>query len=223
MIRSKAREKAFMFLFQLELQKGDEDRQLTEFMTEREVSPAEAEYMVQLVNGVRAHYRDLDERFSPLLKRWTTDRLPKVDLTILRLATYEMFYQPNVPASVAISEAVLLSKKYSSEESRSYINAVLGRLSRSLEADAATKALPDGDLSAGEANPMTLAAGPGDDANASKPNVGPGDDANASKPNAGPAGEANSSKSDASPAGIAGPETAKPIRKRKAKHNDPAD
>ena len=72
---------------------------------------------------------DLDNRFSPFLKRWTKDRLPKVDLTILRLAVFEMFFIEEVPKSVAISEAVLLCKKFSSEESRSYINAVLGRLS----------------------------------------------------------------------------------------------
>jgi N utilization substance protein B len=85
--------------------------------------------MNQLVRGVREHADDLDSRFSPFLKRWTKDRLPKVDLTILRLAVFEMFYVEDVPGNVAISEAVLLCKKYSSEESRSYINAVLGRLS----------------------------------------------------------------------------------------------
>jgi N utilization substance protein B len=46
------------------------------------------------------------------LKRWTIDRLPRIDLTILRIAVYEMAYRPDIPANVAISEAVLLAKKY---------------------------------------------------------------------------------------------------------------
>jgi N utilization substance protein B len=135
MSRRDAREKAFMFLFQLEIQKGDEERQLAEFITEREVNDNESEYMQELIKGVQANRDALDERFSPLLKRWTKDRLPKVDLTILRLAVYELFYVPAVPANVAISEAVLLTKKYSSEESRSFINAILGRLSREISPD----------------------------------------------------------------------------------------
>lgn len=129
MSRRDSREKAFMLLYQMEIQKGDEESQITSFIEEREVGAAEIEYMSQLVRGVRAHLEELDTRFSPFLKRWTKDRLPKVDLTILRLAVYEMFFVAEVPQNVAISEAVLLCKKYSSEESRSYINAVLGRLS----------------------------------------------------------------------------------------------
>lgn len=134
MSRRDAREKAFMLLYQLEIQKGDEEEQMSSFIVDREVGTDEVEYMSQLVHGVRERIAELDDRFEPFLKRWTKDRLPKVDLTILRLAVFEMFYVEEVPHNVAISEAVLLSKKYSSEESRSYINAVLGRLSGGPEA-----------------------------------------------------------------------------------------
>lgn len=129
MSRRDSREKAFMLLYQLEIQKGDEESQITSFIAERDVGEHEVAYFDQLVRGVLAHLDQLDERFTPFLKRWTKDRLPKVDLIILRLAVFEMFFVAEVPESVAISEAVLLSKKYSSEESRAYINAVLGRLS----------------------------------------------------------------------------------------------
>jgi transcription antitermination protein NusB len=129
MSRRDAREKAFMLLYQLEIQKGSEEEQITSFIAEREVDPSEVEYLTRLVNGVRSCRDELDSLFTPFLKRWTKERLPKIDLTILRLAVYEMFHIPEVPKNVAISEAVLLCKKYSSEESRSYINAVLGRLS----------------------------------------------------------------------------------------------
>ena len=134
MSRRDAREKAFMLLYQLEIQKGDEEAQLASFITEREVGEEEVAYMTSLVRGVRENLDALDNRFAPLLKRWTKERLPKIDLTILRLAVFEIFYVADVPNNVAISEAVLLSKRYSSEESRSYINAVLGRLCKEAEA-----------------------------------------------------------------------------------------
>lgn len=134
MSRRDAREKAFMLLYQLEIQKGDEEAQMASFITEREVGEEEVAYMTSLVRGVRGNLDDLDTRFAPLLKRWTKERLPKIDLTILRLAVFEIFYVADVPNNVAISEAVLLSKRYSSEESRSYINAVLGRLCKEVEA-----------------------------------------------------------------------------------------
>jgi transcription antitermination protein NusB len=131
MSRRDAREKAFMLLYQMEIQKGGEDAQIEAFIAERDVGGNEVAYMTQLVNGVRTCVQELDGLFTPYLKRWTKERLPKIDLTILRLAVFEMFHVPDVPHNVAISEAVLLCKKYSSEESRSYINAVLGRLSSS--------------------------------------------------------------------------------------------
>ena len=130
MSRRESREKAFMFLYQLEIQKGDETRQLADFLSEREVGENDQDYLLALVEGVSDHKTVLDERIAPLLKRWTIDRLPRIDLTILRLAVYEMAYRPDIPANVAISEAVLLAKKYSSEESKNYINAVLGKISQ---------------------------------------------------------------------------------------------
>ena len=129
MSRKDAREKAFMLLYQLEIQKGDMENQIAHFITEQEIKPKDADYVCLLVRGVRQQLDELDTAFEPLLKRWTKQRLPKIDITILRLALYEMRFVEAVPDNVAISEAVLLAKKYSSEESRSYINAVLGRLS----------------------------------------------------------------------------------------------
>ena len=133
MSRKDAREKAFMLLYQMEIQKADDEPQLQAFVEQQGVAPTDTEYLTLLVRGVRNHLTELDARFTPLLKRWTKERLPKIDLTILRLAVYEIIFIPEVPNNVAISEAVLLAKKYSSEESRAYINAVLGRISREFE------------------------------------------------------------------------------------------
>lgn len=128
MSRRSAREKAFMFLYQIEIQRDNIDAQLEQFLEDREVKPADRPYLLELVHGVNARRSELDRRFAPLLHRWKPERLPKVDLAILRLAVFELDYVEDVPARVAISEAVLLAKKFSADESRSYINAVLGRL-----------------------------------------------------------------------------------------------
>lgn len=130
MSRRDAREKAFMLLYQLEIQKGDMEEQLGSFFEEFKIAPQDRDYLTCLVRGVRTASDELDNRFAPLLKRWTKQRLPKVDLTILRIAVYEMFHTDDIPHNVAISEAVLLCRKYTSDESRAYINAVLGRLSK---------------------------------------------------------------------------------------------
>lgn len=130
MSRRESREKAFMFLYQLEIQKGDATRQLADFLTEREVGENDRDYLLALVEGVSDQKKDLDEKIAPLLKRWTIERLPRIDLTILRIAVYEMSFRTDIPANVAISEAVLLAKKYSSEESKAYINAVLGKINQ---------------------------------------------------------------------------------------------
>ncbi|MDW7657326.1 MAG: transcription antitermination factor NusB [Bacillota bacterium] len=129
MSRRDAREKAFMLLYQMEIQKGDMEAQLVSFVDEFSIAPQDVDYMSSLVRGVHARGDEIDSRFAPLLKRWTKERLPKIDLIILRIAVYEMFHIEDVPNNVAISEAVILCRKYTSDESRAYINAVLGRLS----------------------------------------------------------------------------------------------
>jgi len=128
MSRRDAREAAFMLLYQIEIQRGEEERQFDEFVEQREIAAGDVPYLKLLFDGVRSRREELDAVFTPYLKRWTKNRLPRVDLTILRLAAFEICNVPDVPDNVAISEAVLLARKFSSEESRSYINAGLGRV-----------------------------------------------------------------------------------------------
>ena len=71
---------------------------------------------------------EIDELLNANATGWKTARMNKVDLTILRLATYELKWDEDVPVGVAINEAVELAKKYSSEEGPSFVNGVLGKL-----------------------------------------------------------------------------------------------
>ena len=81
--------------------------------------------------GVLANLDKLDETLASYSKKWKLNRLPKVSLTVLRLALYEMEFVDDLPDSVAINEAVELAKKYGSQEDASFINGVLGAVSRS--------------------------------------------------------------------------------------------
>ena len=77
---------------------------------------------------------ELDEKISAASVNWSLERIAKVDLTILRLATYEILYEDDVPGSVAINEAVELANRYSEPSSGRFINGVLGTILRDKEA-----------------------------------------------------------------------------------------
>ena len=128
MSRRDARESAFRLLYQMEIRKSDPTSQRDIYLEQYPLDEEDVPYFDAIVSGVSTRSEELDELFSPLLKGWKIDRLPKVDLVILRISVYEIRFRPDVPVSVSISEAVILSKKYSSEESKAYINAVLGRI-----------------------------------------------------------------------------------------------
>lgn len=79
----------------------------------------------KLVAGVEAHSEELDNLINEYAKNWTTERLPKVDLVILRIALYELIHSEN-PSGAIINEAVALAKRFCDEKSYQYINGILG-------------------------------------------------------------------------------------------------
>ncbi len=92
------------------------------------------DYAVFLVEGVEKHKEELDRQLAGVSENWTLDRMPVLDLAILRLALFEMLYSENVPVSVSINEAVELAKEFGGEDdSPKFVNGVLGRLARQLE------------------------------------------------------------------------------------------
>lgn len=95
--------------------------------------PGEADrpYIEDVVAGVKAHAADIDAEIASCLRGWTINRLSRVDLAILRLSVYEMKYA-KLPVAVSINEAVELTRKYSSEASCSFVNGVLGTISRKM-------------------------------------------------------------------------------------------
>lgn len=91
----------------------------------------------ELIFGTWTKQQALDKKIEELAKNWRLERIGKIELTILRLAVYEMLYRDDVPAKVAINEALELSKQFGDENARGFVNGIL---------DAAAKALDDGSL-----------------------------------------------------------------------------
>ena len=127
MSRTEQREQAFCLVFQ-NLFNNEE----TLAIYEENVAKV-GNYARALFEGVDSKIEELDEIINAYSKGWKTNRLPKVNLAILRLAIYEIKYVDDVPASVAINEAVELAKKYSGEGDYSFINGVLGSVAKGEE------------------------------------------------------------------------------------------
>ena len=88
----------------------------------------EVDYIVQKTEKIIAMIRELDSMVNEHAVGWQTDRMGKVDLTIIRLAVYEMKFDEDIPVSVAINEAVELAKRYGTENSPAFINGVLAKM-----------------------------------------------------------------------------------------------
>ena len=86
------------------------------------------QYTSDLVEGVVAHWNDINELLSTYSQGWTLDRMPSVDRAILRLGAFEVLYATEVPENVAIAEAVELAKSLSTDDSPKFVNGLLARL-----------------------------------------------------------------------------------------------
>ncbi|MBE9913000.1 transcription antitermination factor NusB [Paenibacillus donghaensis] len=91
------------------------------------------EYVLDLVNGIWSHKQAIDGLLENYLKGWQISRLSRVDRQVLRLAAYELLYSDDVPAKVAVNEAIELSKHFGTEESGKFVNGVLGNMIRELD------------------------------------------------------------------------------------------
>ena len=90
-------------------------------------------YADELILGMDAAREDLDKLIAELAIGWSIERMPKVDLCILRIAMYEMLRREDIPNSVSINEAVELAKRFGGDRSPAYINGMLGTLAKRLE------------------------------------------------------------------------------------------
>ncbi|WP_105565241.1 transcription antitermination factor NusB [Microbacterium halophytorum] len=132
--RTKARKRALDILFSADV-RGDTVPQALAAAAERAVSEPERQaswlYAREIVDGVIDNSDEIDDEIETHSREWKLDRMPAVDRALLRIATWEILFNDEVPTGVAITEAVDLAKELSTEESSGFIHGVLARIERS--------------------------------------------------------------------------------------------
>lgn len=132
MSRRMSREHAIQALYECEFHQD----QINEVMQRRgsNLQGEDNQFYLDLVQGVQEQQASIDPVIQRFLKEgWSLSRIPTVDRAILRLAVYELLYQPETPQGVILNEAVDLGKFFSSEESGRFINGVLGMIVKELD------------------------------------------------------------------------------------------
>ncbi|BCN30400.1 transcription antitermination factor NusB [Anaeromicropila herbilytica] len=130
MNRREIREHLFLMLFRKDFH---EDRELNEqislYFDSLEMPKEEdLNYLKNKFDKIISHITNIDECIEAASSGWKLTRMGKVDLTILRLATYEMKYDEDIPTGVAINEAVEIAKKFGGDSSSSFVNGILAKI-----------------------------------------------------------------------------------------------
>ncbi|MCI1964694.1 MAG: transcription antitermination factor NusB [Oscillospiraceae bacterium] len=131
MKRREAREQAFALVFSKSIN-HENIKDIVTAANEAGEVPID-DFAEAVATGVETNEAALDERIESYTRGWAVNRLSKVSLAILRLATYEILFEKEIPCSVSINEAVELAKKYGTAEDAPFVNGVLGSLVRKQE------------------------------------------------------------------------------------------
>jgi N utilization substance protein B len=123
---------ALQFLYQAEFAGPDRPEALERFWHHFQAEGTPPANLMELVEGVTSHLEELDVFIVRYSEHWRLERMTIVDRNLLRLAIYELMYQPNVPVKVVINEAVELAKRYGSEASGGFINGILDQVRMSV-------------------------------------------------------------------------------------------
>lgn len=137
MTRSQIRRYIFTILFRVDFtEKSEFSEQITfaleEIGAEQKLSEQVTQYIRTKTTDIVERLADIDALIGSEAQGWKLPRIGKAELTILRLAVYEMKYEEDIPVRVAINEAVELAKVYCDEEAKGFVNAVLGNIERAM-------------------------------------------------------------------------------------------
>lgn len=130
MSRRELREQLFKLLFRIEFNDVEEMKEQCGLFFEDLDNPISEQGMLQIrekYDCIMEKLGEIDSQINEHAKGWTTERMAKVDLTIIRLAVYEILFDETVPNGVAINEAVELAKKFGQDSSYSFVNGILAR------------------------------------------------------------------------------------------------
>lgn len=127
--RHRMRLVVFKTLFQYEFRKDDPLKILKE-VVDRSLDDKAKDDAKRYVRNIFENLKEIDNIISQYLENWTLDRLSSVDRNVLRLGTYELLYEADVPIEVTIDEAIEIAKKYGTENSGKFVNGVLDRIAK---------------------------------------------------------------------------------------------
>ena len=132
MKRRELRERIFEILFRVEFMNKEEMAEQMDLFFEdlAEAKPADVEYIHDKFNAIHEKIGMIDVLIDEKSTGWKTSRMGKVELTILRLAVYEMLFDEDVPVTVAINEAVEIAKKYGGDDTPAFINGILAKVAK---------------------------------------------------------------------------------------------
>ncbi|MBL8861287.1 MAG: transcription antitermination factor NusB [Planctomycetes bacterium] len=126
--RTRARELALQFLYQLDLRGDGLLSEAREFVASEERDAETTRFALKLVQGTHENRAAIDAMIGGVAQNWNISRMAVVDRNVLRLATYELVHCPDVPPKVAINEAIELGKRYSTQNSGAFINGILDKI-----------------------------------------------------------------------------------------------
>lgn len=128
--RKQAREGTMKILYQMSLNQDFSESEVDAYLENFTFDDLEIEYIRYSTKKITEELEFIDENIKSHIEGWEIDRLAKVDLSILRIAIYEILYRSDIPIEVSINEAIEIAKKYSTEDSFKFINGVLGGIVR---------------------------------------------------------------------------------------------
>ena len=138
MQRSAMRELAFKFIYEIEMQKENTVEQFEIFIENNEITDEKViEYLKDIKQGIQENLADIENLIGNNLKEnWSLNRISKINLSLLKVAIYEMVYK-NIPYKVAINEVVELAKKYADDSAPMFINGILASVVKEKQLDGA--------------------------------------------------------------------------------------
>jgi transcription antitermination protein NusB len=143
--RSRGREVALQVLYQIEQNSEVPLGEVHSFIRRRLLDdPKLCEFTEGLISGIKEHQAEIDSIISQVAENWRLDRMAAIDRNILRLGAYEMLFCPEVPAKVAINEALELAKRYSTAQSSRFVNGILDRVLQGQVQEPTGQVQPDG-------------------------------------------------------------------------------
>ena len=129
--RTKARELALQFLYQIDVTKENPDAVLEIFCQEHKAEKRIKEFTLRLIQGVLANLEKIDQLISESAQNWQLKRMAVIDRNILRLSCFELLFLEDIPPKVSLNEAIELAKRFGDLDSSKFVNGILDKIHKS--------------------------------------------------------------------------------------------